>query len=145
MAASKGIDIFQPDDTGREATTKGIASASQDTVDELNGRFTAIQSHTFDIREAVNSIAASRAYDFSRIEVNTDRLQTIDANVFGIREGTNILVANSARMLEHLAGIETNTDRLHAIGDDISEARSELNSLRHSVDDIALKGIKLKT
>lgn len=144
MAASKGIDIFQPDDTGREATTKGIATASQDTVDELNGRFTAIQSHTFDIREAVNSIAASQTHDFSRIEINTDRLQTIDANVFGIREGTNILVANSARMLEHLAGIEMNTDRLHAMGDDISEVRSGLNSLRHSVDDMALKGIKLK-
>lgn len=127
------------------ASQKGIATASQDTVDELNGRFTAIQSHTFDIRKAVNSIAASQAYDFSRIEVNTDRLQTIDANVFGIREGTNILVANSARMLEHLAGIETNTDRLHAIDANITEMRSGLNSLRHSVDDIALKGIKLRT
>jgi len=145
MAAAKGIDIFQPDDTGREATTKGIATASQDAVDELNGRFTAIQSHTFDIREAVNSIVASQMHDFSRIETNTDRLQTIDANVFGIREGTNILVANSARMLEHLAGIETNTDRLHAMGDDISEVCSGLNSLRHSVDDMALKGIKLRT
>lgn len=145
MAAAKGIDIFQPDDTGREATSKGIATASQDSVNELNGRFTAIQSHTFDIREAVNSIAASQMHDFSRIEVNTDRLQTIDANVFGIREGTNILVANSARMLVHLAGIETNTDRLHAIDTNITEMRSGLNALRHSVDDMALKGIKLKT
>lgn len=84
-------------------------------------------------------------HDFSRIEVNTDRLQTIDANVFGIREGTNILVANSARMLVHLAGIETNTDRLHAIDTNITEMRSGLNALRHSVDDLALKGIKLKT
>lgn len=145
MAAAKGIDIFQPDDTGREATSKGIATASQDSVNELNGRFTAIQSHTFDIREAVDSIAASQMHDFSRIEVNTDRLQTIDANVFGIREGTNILVANSARMLEHLAGIETNTDRLHAIDTNITEMRSGLSALRHSVDDMALKGIKLRT
>lgn len=145
MAASKGIDIFQPDDTGREATSKGIATASQDSINELNGRFTAIQSHTYDIREAVNSIAASQMYDFSQIEGNTYKLQTIDVNVFSIREGTNILVANSARMLECLAGIETNTDRLQAMGDDISEVRSGLNSLRHSVDDMALKGIKLRT
>lgn len=36
-------------DAERAATSKGIAAASQDSVNELNGRFTAIQQHTYEI------------------------------------------------------------------------------------------------
>lgn len=43
-------DIFTSN-AERSATQKGIASASQDSVDELNGRMTAVQSHTFSIME----------------------------------------------------------------------------------------------
>lgn len=42
---------FTGDDSDREASQKGIATASQDSVDELNGRMTAVQSHTFAISE----------------------------------------------------------------------------------------------
>lgn len=44
-----GIDIFEPD-SNRSAAPKGIAQASQDTVDELNGRITNIQQMIYDIR-----------------------------------------------------------------------------------------------
>lgn len=147
MAAEKGIDIFQPDGE-REASQKSGITASQESVNEGNGRLTAIQGHTFDIREAVNAIAASKTQDLMKIEINTERLHTIDANVFGIREASNLLVANSARMLQHLAGIEDNTSNLHAMRDDLSsirnDMRAELSSVRHTVSDIALKGLKLK-
>jgi len=43
-----GIDLFQPD--ARTGMSKGIAQASQDTVDELNGRITNIQQMIYDIR-----------------------------------------------------------------------------------------------
>ena len=45
----RGIDAFAPDSV-RSATPKGIAQASQDTVDELNGRITNIQQMIYDIR-----------------------------------------------------------------------------------------------
>lgn len=147
MAAEKGIDLFQPD-AERQASQKSGVTASQESVNEGNGRLTNIQNHTFDIRAAVNAIAASKTQDLMKIEINTERLHTIDANVFGIREASNMLVANSARMLQHLAGIEDNTSRLHAMDDNISnmrnEMRTELSSVRHTVSDIALKGLKLK-
>lgn len=44
----QGIDVFKPD--ARVSSPKGIAQASQDTVDELNGRITNIQQMIFDIR-----------------------------------------------------------------------------------------------
>lgn len=147
MAAEEGLDVFRPE-AGREAAPKGIASASQQSVDELNGRFTAVQGHTFDIREAVNLLAAVRGQDLTGVVINTERLHTIDANIFGIREASNMLTANSARMLQHLAGIEGNTSRLHAMADSLadirSELRTELSSVRQTVGNIALKGITLK-
>lgn len=47
------------DDAEREASQKGIATASQESVDELNGRATAIQSHTFSIMENTKLLLAT--------------------------------------------------------------------------------------
>lgn len=44
-AKDKGFDIFGPDSsTSQSSTKKGFATASQDSIDELNGRFTAGQT-----------------------------------------------------------------------------------------------------
>lgn len=49
---SEGLQgFFEPDAAAREAAQKGIATASQESVDELNGRATAIQGHTYSISE----------------------------------------------------------------------------------------------
>lgn len=97
------------EDVNRLASSKGIATASQDSVDELNGRITVIQGHTFSIVESVK-----------------------------------ILVTNSSKILQHLAGIERNTGRLEAIEANIGAVRTELSSMKATVNDIAVKGIKLK-
>lgn len=92
-------------DATREASEKGIATASQDSVDELNGRATAIQGHTYSLMESAK-----------------------------------LLVANSARMLEHLAGIEDNTKHLSKL----ERIENDMQAVKNTVNDIALKGIKLK-
>ncbi|MCF0187949.1 MAG: tape measure protein [Bacteroidaceae bacterium] len=43
-------------DAEREASEKGIATASQESVDELNGRATAIQSHTYSIMQDTKAL-----------------------------------------------------------------------------------------
>lgn len=43
IAAGKGFDIFKPDSSSQNSTQKGFATASQDSISELNGRFTAGQ------------------------------------------------------------------------------------------------------
>lgn len=48
--------LMSSDDDERSGSSAGITTASQDTVDELNGRATAIQSHTFSINENTQSI-----------------------------------------------------------------------------------------
>lgn len=44
------------DDSGQDASSKGFQTMSQETGEELNGRFTAIQEYTANIRDTVNSI-----------------------------------------------------------------------------------------
>lgn len=90
----------------REASEKGIATASQESVDELNGRMTAVQSHTYSICES-----------------------------------TKQLVQTATLILNSVLNIESNTDAMEArmrnIEDDLGEVKDTMN-------DIALKGIKLR-
>lgn len=65
----------------RSATAKGIAQASQDSVDELNGRMTAMQSHTFSINERVGNIvnlSSQMLAKLTSIDANTARLGAIE-------------------------------------------------------------------
>lgn len=96
-AKEKGFEIFTPDRTG---VTKGIASASQDSVDELNGRFTAIQGHTYSMnqqmRQIVENGAAVLAYlstiDASTAQIASDMRQ-VKAGIDSINtRGINIKV-----------------------------------------------------
>ncbi len=96
MAEEQGINAFNGE---RTAATKGIAQASQDSVDELNGRATAIQSHTFSIMES-----------------------------------TKQLTRDTAAMLSHLAGIESNTAELR-------QMRLDMSAMRRDINDMATRGI----
>lgn len=63
----------------REASEKGIASMSQDSADEMNGRLTAIQSHTYMINENVKlivSISNSILISVIDIRENTEKIYT---------------------------------------------------------------------
>lgn len=75
------------DDT-REASEKGIATASQDSVDELNGRMTAVQSHTSSISENTKLLVETTQLilkSVMHIEEETDgfgaRLERMEDNV----------------------------------------------------------------
>lgn len=52
---------FSESMSASSSTAKGIAQASQDSVDELNGRFTAIQSHTYSINESIKDMQSRQA------------------------------------------------------------------------------------
>ncbi len=65
---------------GREATSKGIATASQESVDELNGRATAIQGHTYTISENSKILVDTTnliLQGILNIEGHTDSMNTI--------------------------------------------------------------------
>ena len=102
----KGIDLSGSSAATREASQKGIATASQDSVDELNGRMTAVQGHTYNIAE-----------------------------------NTRMLLGTANEILKGVVGIERNTGNVHAR---LTVVEQHLKSVKDTVGDIALKGIKIK-
>lgn len=59
-AAEKGFNIFEADESSsQDSSQKGFAAMSQDTGDELNGRFTALQISNDEIRNSMIFILAS--------------------------------------------------------------------------------------
>lgn len=105
-AEEKGLYVFQSNAT-REATSKGIASASQDSVNELNGRATAIQSHTY-----------------------------------SINENTKMLVSVTSGILQGVLEIRDNTNN---VPERLSSLERGVNDIRTAMNDIAIKGIRIKS
>lgn len=95
------------EEESREASSKGIATASQDSVDELNGRATVIQGHTY-----------------------------------SISENTKLLVQSTNLILKSVQQIERNTDD---IPQRLANLEINMKAVKDTVNDIALKGIKIKT
>ena len=95
------------DEASREASQKGIATASQESVDELNGRATAIQGHTYNICEY-----------------------------------TKQLVTTTNLILQSVVNIEKETE---GFGARIERMEGNLKGVKDTVEDIALKGIKIQS
>ena len=98
----------------RQSVEKGFARMSQDTGNDLLGQF--------------------RLQTQLSAEIKNAALQT--ANF--IREMHQSMQTNAAQQLRHLAGIETNTYKLHKIETDIA-------GMKRGIDELTTKGIKLKS
>lgn len=121
--AGQGVDLRSNDQTSNANKNKGFAAMSQDSANELNGRFTAIQAHT----SAINA-------NVSRMIANSDNTFAISKT---ISEQNAQLAANSSEALRRLAGIETNTAHLQKISENIA-------TMNRNIDEINYLGVKSK-
>lgn len=84
-----GKYIKDEDADKREASEKGFGAMSQDSADELNGRFTALQALAFEINENVKIMRENSKTIIALltgIETNTGRLEAIEEYIFGVVE-----------------------------------------------------------
>lgn len=98
-----------------QGSSKGFATASQDSIDELNGRFTAIQMDTSVIRETLSGIGASiSAMNLSATEVKQtmDEIRNISLLAIDHLESISKNTHELYEMNERLGKIEKNTSRL---------------------------------
>lgn len=82
------LKIADETEDPRTAERKGIATASQESVDELNGRATAIQGHTYLIEShtrELKSITNSILSEVTAIRTNTDTLHDIKKELTNVR------------------------------------------------------------
>lgn len=100
------ITGYTGESDSREASSKGVASASQESIDELNGRMTAIQGHTYNINE-----------------------------------NTKMLLQSTNLILQSVQSIERHTE---SIAERQSVMENNIKIVKDTVNDIALKGIKIK-
>lgn len=88
-------------DSTREASEKGVAQASQSSVDEMNGRMTAVQSHTFSINERVGSLLNVASQMLARvisIEGYTARLAEIDQTLYYMRSDISDILTKGIKI-----------------------------------------------
>lgn len=114
------------DDDEREASKKGFASMSQDSADELNGRFTVIQAHTFSINEGVKHLQSNS----DKIIEKLAYLTNMDKNMSDMVRGYDVIVA-------YLSNIEGYTANLVDI-------RQFMYAMKLGIDTLNTKGITLK-
>jgi hypothetical protein len=80
---------FSPEATDRASATKGVAQASQDSVNELNGRMTAIQGMAGSLvegqRQLINNSSQALTY-LAGIESNTAELRQIRQDMGAMRK-----------------------------------------------------------
>lgn len=128
-AGDMGFDVFSPDST-RETSQKGIATASQDSVDENNGRLAVMQGHTYSINENVNRMATGidslLNYASSGLSLTTDIERTAKA-----------IESQSRDALNHLANIDSYTSNL-------VEMREYMYAVKNGIDTLNTKGLTLK-
>lgn len=89
-------DYFAATDESRSASEEGITTASQDTVDELNGRMTAVQGHTYNICEYTKQLVTTTSLILQsvlNIESETDgfgsRLERMESNLKSVKDAVD--------------------------------------------------------
>lgn len=124
---AKNIDsIIGSSSSSQESTKKGFATASQDSIDELNGRFTAGQIAWEETKN--QNILQSQSLNIltvkadSILSINTDtrniadEIRTIQANSFlelqEIRENTGAIIKPIKDMAADIAEVKKNTSKL---------------------------------
>lgn len=97
-------ELFQSE-AEREASQEGIATASQESVDELNGRMTAVQGHTYSINENTKMIVAHSAAILEsvlNIETHTEsisrRMERVEDSLSGVLNTVNDMVIKGIRV-----------------------------------------------
>ncbi len=122
-----GIDLREGTSTSQESSKKGFATMSQDSADELNGRFTALQIAGEEIKN--QSVEQTRLLDsINSILLNIEPSQTsvgipnLSNTIDGLREGFATDIAMRSESNAQLqAAIVNLTGEVQAIKNNVGE------------------------
>ena len=114
---------------GRKAAQKGIATASQDSIDELKGTMTNVQGHTYSINENTARIATG----INTLTEHTKHLTCL-ADIDNTMQS---LLTMRKESIEHLSNIAEYTSNL-------VEMKEFMRSMKAGIDTLNTKGVTLK-
>ena len=114
-AALAAAGLSLDDEYSQDSTKGGFATASQDSIDELNGRFTAIQMSAVRIEEMMSTQIVNVSLISANVAENTNRVSDI-VNLIVICNGHLESISKNTKelyaMREQLELIKRNTDKL---------------------------------
>ena len=126
LAAATGYDKISQESTSQSASSKGFQTMSQDTGEELNGRFTALQIAGEEIKN--QSIIQSQSLNL--LTVKADALLSIDTETRNIADDTRDLIAQSYLELVQISENTGNSAKyLKEIKADIAEVKRNTSKL----------------
>ena len=96
-------------------TKQGFATASQDSIDELSGRFTAVQMDTSMIRETLTTIQAN--------------MGTLNLSASAIRQQTEEIRNISLLAIDHLENIAKNTHELYEMNERLGKIEKNTRNI----------------
>ena len=91
LAAATGYDKISQESTSQSASSKGFQTMSQDTGEELNGRFTALQI----AGEEIKNQNITQSQSLNLLTVKADALLSINTETRNIADDTRDLIAQS--------------------------------------------------
>lgn len=108
----QGYDLWGAENT-RTAASKAISGVSQESFDDALGRFTAIQSHTYELNETTKTLREQQGnllavtsqilFEVQGIHRDTERMQvsldTIQGDMTHVRSGVSQMTDKGVRML----------------------------------------------
>lgn len=104
-AEKSGLNIFQGEESGRQAVSKGLSAAmTQDSADRLDGLFTSVQGHTYSIQNDLKILVTNNAAmlrHLSGIEINTQnlsRLTKIETDIASMRSGIDTMTLKGLKI-----------------------------------------------
>ena len=115
LAAATGYDKISQESTSQSASSKGSQAMSQDTGEELNGRFTALQIAGEEIKNAMlNTLAVAQAISSFAKDNNTM-----------LTEIRNLMISSNG----HLESINKYTKLIYKFGDKLDEIAKNTKSI----------------
>ena len=114
-AALAAAGLSLDDEYSQDSTKGGFATASQDSIDQLNGRFSAIQMSAVHIEEMMSTQIVNTTLLAAKISENSNRVSDIVNLMVICNSSLEAIVKNTKELYgirEDIASIKRNTDKL---------------------------------
>lgn len=129
------------DDIITEQEKERIYKMSEDIANEIDRKYGwATDIYSDKQREGLKGSGIAASQD--SVDNLDARMTTVQGHTYTLVQGQAELVRATNAILEKVAGIEENTSRSDAR---LSEISSTMNRVRNTIDDISLKGVKLRS
>lgn len=126
LAAATGYDKISQESSSQSATSKGFQAMSQDTGEELNGRFTALQI----AGEEIKNQSIIQTQSLNLLTAKADAILSINTETKNIADETRDLIASSYLELVQISENTGNSAKyLKDIKTDIAEVKKNTSRL----------------